>query len=310
MRMGRILLASLALAAAAAHTRYKVRQLERAHPPTGRFVTTQSGNALHYTRSGKGRPVILLHGAGVQHQDMEASLGAVLGDDHEVFAFDRPGHGHSDALPTAQTAVAQATTIMDAARLLKLDRPIVIGHSAGAAVALACATEFPEEVAGLVLIAGALYPMVPPQSLLIAGVSIPVVGDILAHTLFQPIHPRMIASTLGRAFAPQQMPPAVKRTLPMQMLSRPTAIRASADDQLVTLPSLAAIRGDYGSLRMPVAVFAGTDDRIIDAQGHARRFAGDVPQARLHLLRGIGHMAHHFARDEIKSAVRAMSSSA
>jgi hypothetical protein len=50
-----------ALAAAALYNTYRARQVERQHPPAGRFVDVD-GVRLHYLERGEGPPVVLLHG--------------------------------------------------------------------------------------------------------------------------------------------------------------------------------------------------------------------------------------------------------
>src|SRR5687767_12755254 len=68
-RAGVVLAASAAaLAAAAAYTLYRTRQVERDHPPAGRFVTVD-GVRLHYLEKGEGPPVVLIHGNVVTAED-------------------------------------------------------------------------------------------------------------------------------------------------------------------------------------------------------------------------------------------------
>lgn len=306
MRIGKAVLTAAALAAAAAYTRRAVRETERGHPPTGRFVTIRQGVRLHYERHGRGRPVILLHGAFTQLQDMTSSLLPVLTENCEVFAFDRPGHGYSQKLPGRATVRAQARAIHDAARLLRLERPVVVGHSAGAAVALAYGAMFPRDAAGIVFLSGAAYPEIPRGAWTLAGASLPLVGGLLAHTIYQPLQPRLTASTMRKLFAPQAVPPHLTRTLSMEMLCRPAAIMANAGDQLVALPSLIDVQRSYAHYPLPVVIFAGMEDRILDPQRHAVRLSKRLPGAELHLLAGLGHMAHHFVQDEIGRAVETM----
>ena len=52
----------------------------------------------------------------------------------------------------------QASLLLRALAHLGIERPVVVGHSWGALVALAMALESPEDVAGLVLLSGYYYP--------------------------------------------------------------------------------------------------------------------------------------------------------
>ena len=57
---------------------------------------------------------------------------------HRVIAFDRPGFGYSDRPHgSAWSAGTQAELLRDAFAVLGINRPVVLGHSWGAAVALA-----------------------------------------------------------------------------------------------------------------------------------------------------------------------------
>ena len=86
-----------ALAAAALYNSYHTRQVERRHPPTGRFIEVD-GLRLHYLEQGVGTPVVLIHGNVVTAEDwiLSGVLDQVAAQGHRVIAFDRPGYGYSD----------------------------------------------------------------------------------------------------------------------------------------------------------------------------------------------------------------------
>ena len=147
------------LAAMTAYNIYRARKAEREHPPTGRFVTVD-GVRLHYIEKGEGPPVVLLHGNVVTAEDFRTSgVLELLARRHRVIAFDRPGFGYSDRPHgSAWSARAQADLLRDALVVLGIKRPVVLGHSWGAAVALALALNHPDDVRGLVLLSGYYYP--------------------------------------------------------------------------------------------------------------------------------------------------------
>ena len=47
---------------------------------------------------------------------------------------------------------------------------------------------------------------------------------------------------------------------------RPSQIRASAAEPALMIPSARAFRDDYRQLRMPVAMIAGEEDRLIESE--------------------------------------------
>jgi pimeloyl-ACP methyl ester carboxylesterase len=99
-------------------------------------------------------------------------------------AFDRPGYGYSDR-PAGKlwTAAAQAHLLRRAFAELGLERPVVVGHSWGTLVALALALDHPDAVGGLVLISGYYKPTARLDVPLAALAAIPVLGDVLRHTI-------------------------------------------------------------------------------------------------------------------------------
>ena len=71
--------------------------IERHYPPAGRFVEVDGGR-LHVLELGAendGVPIVLLHGASGNLQDMRLGLGERLAAQHRVILIDRPGHGWS-----------------------------------------------------------------------------------------------------------------------------------------------------------------------------------------------------------------------
>lgn len=146
---GRLGVAAAALGAAAYYTHRSTQEVERRNPPGGSFVETEAGTRLHYVDVGAGPPVVLLHGATNQLQEMTSSLVPVLAERHRVVAIDRPGHGYSERLPYRAWDEAQARAIHDGVRRLGLEKPVIVGHSMGGGVAMARTRHIEEEVVQL-----------------------------------------------------------------------------------------------------------------------------------------------------------------
>ena len=112
------------------------------------------GLPFHYRDwGGDGRPVLLLHGlASTCHiWDLVAPL---LAEDFRIAAMDQRGHGQSAQVDDGYDF---ATVLGDAAALIEhlgWQRPIVVGHSWGADVALELAVAHPELVSGLIFVDG------------------------------------------------------------------------------------------------------------------------------------------------------------
>ena len=218
------------LAAMTAYNVYRARKVEREHPPTGQFITVD-GVRLHYLEKGEGPPVVLLHGNVVTAEDFDTSgvLG-LLAKRHRVIAFDRPGFGYSDRPHngSAWSARAQADLLRDALVMLGINRPVVLGHSWGAAVALALALNHPIAARGLVLLSGYYYPTFRADVLLSSPPAIPVLGDLLRYSI-SPLLARLMQPLLLKGmFAPLPVPARFAKGSTSEMSVRPGQIRAES----------------------------------------------------------------------------------
>ena len=113
------------------------------------------GLPFHYRDwGGDGQPVLLLHGlASTCHiWDLVAPA---LAADFRVAALDQRGHGQSAQVDEGYDF---ATVLGDAAAFIEVmgwgERPVVVGHSWGADVALELAVAHPDNVSGIVFVDG------------------------------------------------------------------------------------------------------------------------------------------------------------
>ncbi len=121
--------------------------------------TTVNGLRFHYreyaTFSTQNRPIVLLHGLASSSQ-IWSSVAPLLAESSRVIALDQRGHGRSDK-PDNGYDFASVVGDLDAfLRELAIERPVLVGHSWGANVALEYAAKYPGWVAGLVLVDGGL----------------------------------------------------------------------------------------------------------------------------------------------------------
>lgn len=305
--------AGVVLAASAAATavwvRERARQAEREHPPEGRFIHID-GVRLHYVlhEEGRGAPVVLLHGNLLTQADFRASgLLERLAAQHTVLVFDRPGFGHSTRPRDRHwTPQAQAELLHRAIAALGLHRPVLLGHSIGALVALALALEYPGSLAGLVLLGGYYYPTVHLESLLMAPVAVPVLGDVMRHTITAVSARLMLDGKLRRMFAPHLVPPGFHAWLPREMLLRPIQLRANAEDAACMIPQARALGERYAQLKLPVTLMAGAEDRVVDRHDHTERLHTELAASELLTVPGAGHMVHYAAPDAVAQAVERM----
>ena len=116
-------------------TRRIARQAERAVPPAGRFIEID-GERIHFIERGAGRPVLLIHGLGGTLHHMRRPLMEGFGDGFRLVALDRPGSGYSTRAAGRDGRLSeQARLIARFIEELGLERPLLVGHSLGGAIA-------------------------------------------------------------------------------------------------------------------------------------------------------------------------------
>lgn len=119
--------------------------------PGTSFLSTSSGDT-HILDIGEGDVILLVHGSSGSIADWQESVAYQLAESYRVVAFDSFGFGLSERNDTFEYGhplwVGQALEVLDA---LEIERAVVVGHSAGAGVAVALAAYYPERVRGAVL---------------------------------------------------------------------------------------------------------------------------------------------------------------
>ena len=149
---------------------------------------------VHYAEHGSGHPVLVLHGADVDHRETEACFEpALLGAAglRRVYP-DLPGMGRTTAPDTLRSADDVLDTLLDFAdRVTGGSAYLLIGHSAGGYFAQAMAARRPAQVAGLALVC----PLLPglrdvPEHRVVAGPG--GIGDDVFRSYFVVQTPEML----------------------------------------------------------------------------------------------------------------------
>lgn len=108
-----------------------------------------NGNTLRYRVTGTGAPLILMHGWGCNRNTV-ASIERVAAETNTVYNVDFPGFGDSPE-PGSVWGVEEYTALIEElARVEKIEKPILIGHSFGGRVGILMASRNP--VSKLILV--------------------------------------------------------------------------------------------------------------------------------------------------------------
>jgi pimeloyl-ACP methyl ester carboxylesterase len=280
---------------------------ERRNPPKGSFVEVD-GVRLHYVEKGTGSPVVLIHGNQTMAEDYEISgVFNLVAKNHRVIAFDRPGFGYSERpRQTIWTAAAQAALIHKGLAHLGVEKPVLVGHSWGALMALTYALDFPADTGAVLLISGYYFASARLDVVMAALAALPVLGDVLRYTVSPLLGWVTGPHVLKMVFAPSEVAQRFKKEFPFSMALRPSQIRATAGDASLMVGSAARLVGRYEELAMPVAIMAGRGDTVVEIAPQPERLHGLVPQSTLQILDGTGHMLHYEFPETVATTIEAL----
>ena len=243
-----------------------------------RFVDVD-GVRLRTSVRGSGRPVLLITGIGASLDFGAPFERALAARGLQVISFDAPGVGQSTAYARPRRMAGVAGTVHRLTKVLGHDHLDVVGVSLGGVIAQQLAHQAPHLVRRLILAA-----------------TCPGLGGV-------PGSPRVLLSlaTPRRYYSPDYYRRIAGRIYGGLARHDPDALLHGSVARFVERPS---IRGYLGQLyavtgwtslpwlhrlRQPTLVLAGDDDPIVPlANGHI--LAWRIPRARLHIVRGGGHL--------------------
>ncbi|MFC4907877.1 alpha/beta fold hydrolase [Actinomadura gamaensis] len=126
---------------------------QRAAVPAGLSYVQAGDVRTRYREWGSGgSPVVLVHGA-FESADAWAPTAEVLGRTHHVYAIDLTGNGYSEH-KSPYNAAHMADQVNAFIAAMHLTKPVIVGHSSGAAVVAEAALRRPSGIGGLMLLDG------------------------------------------------------------------------------------------------------------------------------------------------------------
>lgn len=104
---------------------------------------------MHYAVYGNGeKPLVLIHGNARSHKDLDETA-RYLANDYTVYSIDSRCHGESSD-PGVISYELMAKDVKEFCEKLKIEKPLLVGHSDGAIVGLVTAYTYPDLLGGLV----------------------------------------------------------------------------------------------------------------------------------------------------------------
>jgi pimeloyl-ACP methyl ester carboxylesterase len=253
-----------------------------------------NGLDVHYKARGEGQPlVILLHGFGASAFSWRQVL-APLGELGLAVAYDRPAFGLTErplrqgSWPPGESPYglgAQVRLVLAMIAHLGAERAVLVGHSAGGALALETAYRFPQAVRGLVLVSPAVYTRThAPRGLR------PLLRTPQARRL-GPLAVRAFVSRAARFLARAYHDPS--RITAEDLDGYRVITRADDWDRALWEFVLASEEPTWsperGAPDVPLLIMAGDDDRVVPT-AESIRLAHALPGAGLALIAQCGHM--------------------
>jgi pimeloyl-ACP methyl ester carboxylesterase len=216
--------------------------------------------------------LVFLHYWGGTHRTWNKVVSQLENSFHTV-AYDMRGWGQSEATESGYSISDLADEATSLIQQLGLKKYVLIGHSMGGKVAQILASRHPAGLVGLILVAPAA----------------PTPTRFPEEAFQQQIHAYDNRETVLRtiAFLTVHMPePEIVAQIVEDSLS---GIRG-AKLAWPTSGILEDISSGISQIVVPTLVLAGEHDRLDSIEQHRREIIGRVPNARLEVIAGSGHL--------------------
>ena len=257
---------------------------------------------------------LLLHGTGASTHSWRG-LAPLLAPHFKVVSLDLPGHAFTDMPPGGSNSLqmslpGMARAIGELLGVIEVSPTLMIGHSAGAAIAVRMALDGNASPERILSINGALQPL----------------GG-LAGQVFSPVAKLMSALPfVPSLFSWQAAQPSVLQKLMNSTGSKLDAEGMALYGQLVSNPGHAAgalgmmanwdlpqLAIDLPRLKTAISLMVGSNDQTVPPRQAARMVAlwpaaAAARQPQLTTLPGLGHLAHEERPDLVASRILKLTS--
>jgi len=246
------------------------------------------GLRWHVQQMGEGPTILLIHGTGASTHSWRG-VAPLLADGFRVVAPDLPGHGFTERLPRQRLSLpGMAAAVASLVDHLSLEPVAVVGHSAGAAIAVRCCLDAALAPASVISVNGALLPFRGS-----AGFLFPSLAKLL---FLNPLTPRVLARSAGSR---ERVVRLIRGTgseldetgieLYARLFSNPAHVSATLG--MMANWDLRRLCRELPELRARLLLIVGERDEAV-APADAERVRTMMPGARIERLPGLGHLAH------------------
>lgn len=268
------------------------------HREASRFVAAGS-LTWHVQEMGSGPAVVLLHGTGAATHSWR-HLMPLLAQHYRVIAMDLPGHGFTRGRPAGGlTLPGMAAAVTTLLQKLDVQPQRLIGHSAGAAIALRMVRDgfAVPEVVGL---NAALSPF--------PGFFAPLFQGLARALVLNPLVPRLFAASArtsgdtGRLLVRSTGSHIDAEGVRCYALLLGNAHHCRGALEMMAGWDLAGLQRDLPKVEARVRLIHGAKDAAVPV-GSVEQAVKLIPQATLEVLAGLGHLAHEERAGSVAAAM-------
>ncbi|MCH2093875.1 MAG: alpha/beta fold hydrolase [Rhodobacteraceae bacterium] len=265
---------------------------------TSEFISCHP-HRWHVQRAGTGSPILLIHGSGASTHSWAQILPA-LAETHHVIALDLPGQGFTKLGTRSRCGRgAMARDILSLLISLDVDPKVVIGHSAGAAIAVTMASQMTPQPQ-VISINGAFRTFGG-----LAGVLFPAVAKILS---LSPGTGRVFAQLNGSRDRVKRLIGSTGSQVPDQILACYQALVSDPGHVNATLAmmaqwSLSDMDKCLNALVEPAHFLVGAKDATVHPSA-SKEAARHVRNAKVETLANRGHLLHEEDPEAVIASIK------
>jgi magnesium chelatase accessory protein len=249
--------------------------------------------------AGSRRQVLLLHGTGASTHSWR-DIAPRLAEHMGVWAIDLPGHAFTDPAPAGLGSLpGMAAGIRALLAVLGATPGWLVGHSAGAAIAVQMALDDPQGLQGIVSLNGALLPL--------DGLHFAFFSPLARVLALNPLVPRAVAWQGAHAGLASRLLASTGSVLDeagqalyRRLVSDPAHVQGAL--AMMARWDLHALERRLGALAVPLHLVTGSRDGTVPPS-HAVRVQARVRGATWTSLPGLGHLAHEERPAEVTQTI-------
>jgi len=226
------------------------------------------------------RSLVFIHGSGADHRIWIKQY-AKLQNEFNIAVIDLPGHGQSEGKGEQEVSlyVERVRTFLDS---LTVEKPVLIGHSLGAAISLVFAIQYGKMLSGIVPVGGGAR--MPVNEVILKGLK---------------TDPEFVITLVAKIAVSRENRERLSRTL-TEGLSR-ISPDVLYNDFLAC--NRLDISGEVSRIGVPTLIICGADDKMTPPE-FSQFLRDNIPGAQLSLIEKAGHMVMLENADAFNKSLR------